>query len=277
MKIAVLSGKGGTGKTTVAVNLFHALENSVLIDTDTEEPNSHIFLEGKKLDSRVVTKGYPVIDYDKCNFCGKCGELCNFNAIIPTKKKVIVFDDLCHDCGLCEIACPSNAISYSQKPLGEITTFSFQEKTYLSGKLNIGEVSGVKLIEELKESTDKEETVIIDCPPGVACSTVTSLNGVDYAVIVIEPTPFGLSDMKMVVELLRNEKIPFGVVINKADLGDGAVLEYLQEEGIKLITEIPFQEIYAKLYSEGKLISNYSVTFHNKMDEIIRYISEEVK
>lgn len=277
MKIAVLSGKGGTGKTTVAVNLFHALDSGVLIDTDTEEPNSHIFLEGKELNTQVVTKGYPVIDYDKCNFCGKCGELCNFNAIIPTKKKVIVFDDLCHDCGLCEMACPNNAITYKQKPLGEITKFQFEDKFFFSGKLNVGEVSGVKLIEELKETTNNEETVIIDCPPGVACSTVTSLNGVDYAVIVIEPTPFGLSDMKMVVELLRNEKIDFGVVINKADLGDGSVKEYLIEESIPLITEIPFQEIYAQLYSEGKLISNYSSSFHAKMDEIITHIKEVLK
>jgi MinD superfamily P-loop ATPase len=277
MQIAVLSGKGGTGKTTVAVNLFNMMNQSVLIDTDTEEPNSHIFLDGELIQNHTVYKGYPVVDYDKCGFCGKCGELCNFNAIIPTKSKVIVFDDLCHDCGLCKLACPNDAITYKEKPLGVISEFSYQGKEFFSGKLNIGEVSGVRLIEELKEYTSDRETLVIDCPPGVACSTVTSLNGVDYAVIVIEPTPFGLSDMKMVVELLRTENIPFGVVINKADLGDLGVKHYLQDEHIPLISEIPFDEEFAKIYSEGKLISDHSLVFREKIEDIIAYLKEVVK
>ncbi len=277
MKIAILSGKGGTGKTTVAVNLFNTLEKGVLIDTDTEEPNSHLFLNGDLVKEHTVCKNHPVVDYDKCVFCGKCGNHCNFNAIIPTKNKVLIFEDLCHDCGMCQIVCPEGAISYKQKPQGVISEYTYDNKDFYSGKLNIGEVSGVRLIDALKEKTENEDLLVIDCPPGVSCSTVASLNGVDFAIIVIEPTPFGLSDMKMVVELLREESIPFGVVINKADLGNGDVLTYLKNEKIDLITDIPYQREFAELYSEGKVISDYSPFFKEKMQDIINYVKGEMK
>lgn len=276
MKIAILSGKGGTGKTTVAVNLFNSLETGVLIDTDTEEPNSHLFLDGELIQEHTVYKNHPVVDYDKCTFCGKCGNHCNFNAIIPTRNKVLIFEDLCHDCGMCQLVCPENAITYKEKELGTITEFNYDNKEFYSGKLNIGEVSGVRLIDGLKEKTENEDLLVIDCPPGVSCSTVAALEGVDYAIIVIEPTPFGLSDMKMVVELLREEKIPFGVVINKADLGNGDVLNYLKEESIDLITDIPYKREFAELYSEGHIISDHSVYFRDKMDEIINHIKGEL-
>lgn len=272
MKIAVLSGKGGTGKTTVAVNLFNVVQNCVLIDTDTEEPNSHLFLNGALIDERIVYKKHPTVDYNKCTFCGKCGDHCAFNSIIPTKNQVLIFEDLCHYCGMCQLVCPEDAISYKEKPLGTITHSIYNNKDFYSGKLNVGEVSGVKLIESLKEDAIQEELVLIDCPPGVGCATVSSLKGVDSAIIVIEPTPFGLSDMKMVVELLRNRCITFGVVINKSNLGNDDVLHYLQEENIDLITSIPFNREFARLYSEGLIISDYSKLFNEKMNDIVAYI-----
>jgi MinD superfamily P-loop ATPase len=272
VKVAVLSGKGGTGKTTVAVNLFNVLQNGVLIDTDTEEPNSHLFLQENIIQEHIVYKKHPVIDYEKCAFCGACGEHCNFNAIIPTKKQVLIFEDLCHHCGMCQMVCPNDAISYKDKPLGTITHFKHNNKDFYSGKLNIGEVSGVKVIEKLKERTQESDLLIIDCPPGVSCSTVASLQGVDSAIIVIEPTPFGLSDMKMVFELLREQKIPFGVVINKADLGNEDVLHYLRDERIDLITDIPYKREFARLYSEGLIISDHSDFFKDKMQDIVAYI-----
>jgi MinD superfamily P-loop ATPase len=271
LKIAILSGKGGTGKTTLSVNLFSILNKGVLIDTDTEEPNSHIFLKGTTVSTSEVYKNHPVVDYDRCDFCGKCGDHCNFNAIIPTKNKVIVFEDLCHDCGFCEIVCPTGAISYKQKAIGTIHTNEITAtKKYHYGKLSIGEVSGVRLIDSLKEMTEKEETLIIDCPPGVSCSTVAAISNVDYAIVCAEPTPFGISDMKMVVELLRDEDIKFGVVVNKSGIGNEDIYDYLKQEKISLLAKIPFTKERALLYSNAKLITEYDPTFKEIMKDIVK-------
>ncbi len=269
MKIAVLSGKGGTGKTTLSVNLFSYLKNATLIDTDTEEPNSHIFIKQENQVTSNVYKNHPIVDLSRCDFCGVCGVHCNFNAIIPTKKKVLVFQDLCHDCGLCQMVCPNDAITYKAKTIGKIYTSSFNNKSFHYGKLNIGEVSGVRLIEQVKKITINDDLVIIDCPPGVSCSTVAALKDSDYAIICAEPTPFGVSDMKMVVELLNSEKIPYGVVVNKSGLGNNEIYDYLQEEKIPLIESIPWTTTRAKLYSEGKIIINNDDKFKTKIINII--------
>ncbi len=276
MKIAILSGKGGTGKTTLSVNLFSILNKGVLIDTDTEEPNSHIFLKGTNVSTSEVYKNHPVVNYEKCDFCGNCGDHCNFNAIIPTKTKVIVFEDLCHDCGFCEIVCPTGAISYKQKVIGTIHTKEItKNKKYHYGKLSIGEISGVRLIESLKEMTDNEETLIIDCPPGVSCSTVAAISNVDYAIVCAEPTPFGISDMKMVVELLREEDIKFGVVVNKSGIGNDDIYDYLKQEEIPLLAKIPFTKERALLYSNSKLITKYDLKFNEIMKDIVKITSGE--
>lgn len=274
LNIAVLSGKGGTGKTTLSVNLFNVLNRGVLIDTDTEEPNAHIFFTEQNEMDYSVHKNYPVIDYDKCSFCGLCGEHCNFNAIIPTKKKVIVFDDLCHDCGLCQIVCKNDAISYKSKEIGKITTKVLNNrKLFHTGKLNIGEVSGVRIIDDLKTRISLDNTTIIDCPPGVSCSTVAAIKDVDYAIICAESTPFGISDMKMVVELLEDQNILFGVVVNKSGLGNNDIYKYLQDSNIDVITSIPFDKEIAKLYSNGQMISDHNINFYNEIRKIIDYIT----
>ena len=224
MKIAVLSGKGGTGKTTIAVNLSVNKENAVLIDTDVEEPNSHIFLKPSIEETILVKKSYPVVDAEKCTLCGDCGNFCRYNAILPAKNKVIVFEELCHECEGCGLVCPEKAIRYEQREIGKIFVGKSNHNVDMKyGDLNVGEVSGVKIIEKLKEMTKDEELLIIDSPPGTSCSTVAAIEGVDYALIVSEPTPFGVSDMKMVVEMLRNMNIQFGVLVNKAGLGDNDV------------------------------------------------------
>lgn len=269
MRISVLSGKGGTGKTTLSVNMFGLLPKATLIDTDTEEPNSHLFLQQKNTSEMGVYKKHPVVDHDKCSFCGECGNHCNFNAIIPTKKKVLVFDDLCHDCGMCELVCKSDAIRYQDKSIGVIVSSISEEQHFHYGKLNIGEVSGVRLIEHLHEQTKYDDFVITDCPPGVSCSTVAALKDTDYAVICAEPTPFGLSDMKMVVELLRKELIKFGVVVNKSGIGNQEIYRYLEEESIPLLENIPWTRDRARLYSEGKLIIHYDDEFKQKIHNII--------
>jgi len=274
MKIAILSGKGGTGKTTVSTNLFSINKNIKLIDADVEEPNASIFLKPDILEDEKVFVEHPVVDSEKCILCGKCGELCKFNAIIPAKNTVLVFKESCHACGGCELVCKVGAIKYQKREIGKIIKGKTIFDNYMEyGLLNVGELSGVKIIEKLKLNAEKEDLVIIDSPPGTSCSTVAAVEGVDYAVLVTEPTPFGLSDMKMVVEMLREMKIPFGVFINKAGLGDNGVYEYCKEENLKIIGEIPFDKNIATYYSKGQVfcqyMPQYKEVFKNLLETII--------
>ena len=273
MKIAILSGKGGTGKTTLSVNLFSFLKKATLIDTDVEEPNSHLFLKGYDLLEEGVYKKHPVVDDEACDYCGACGNFCNFNAIIPAKKKVLVFQGLCHDCGGCKLVCESGAISYKDKEVGKLYHSTIaKNKKFIYGNLNVGEVSGVRIIESLKEISKNEEILLIDSPPGTSCSTVAAIEGVDYCIICAEPTPFGLSDMRMVVELLRAQKQNFGVVVNKSNLGNDDIYQYLDEENIELLEKIKFDREFASILAEGKILINHSEYFRNKMKNIVKKV-----
>lgn len=271
MKIAVLSGKGGTGKTTVSSSLAF-ISKMLLIDTDIEEPNSHIFLKGGIEDVKYVYTKFPEVNMEKCNLCGECGEFCKFNAIIPAKKRVIVFGEACHDCGGCEIVCKNGAISWEKREIGKI----FTGKTYFNstnkyGKLNIGEMSGVKIIKEIYKNT-VEKDFLIDCPPGTACTTVSAVEVADFAIIVVEPSPFGLSDMKLVVQLLRDMKIPFGVVINKFDEDENIVKKYCDNEKIEIIGTIPFDRKIAEAYSKGEIIADALSEYRENFETILKRV-----
>ena len=271
MKIAVLSGKGGTGKTTVSSSLAF-ISKMLLIDTDIEEPNSHIFLKGNIEDIKSVYTRFPEVNMEKCNLCGECGNFCKFNAIIPAKKRVIVFGEACHDCGGCEIVCKNGAISWEKREIGKI----FTGKTHFNstnkyGKLNIGEMSGVKIIKEIYKNT-VEKDFLIDCPPGTACTTVSAVEVADFAIIVVEPSPFGLSDMKLVVQLLRDMKIPFGVVINKFDEDKNIVKKYCDDEKIEIIGTIPFDRKIAEAYSKGKIIAEALPEYRENFETILKRV-----
>lgn len=271
MKIAVLSGKGGTGKTTVSSSLAF-ISKMLLIDTDIEEPNSHIFLKGNIEDIKSVYTRFPEVNMEKCNLCGECGNFCKFNAIIPAKKRVIVFGEACHDCGGCEIVCKNGAISWEKREIGKIYT----GKTHFNsvnkyGKLNIGEMSGVKIIKEIYKNTE-EKNFLIDCPPGTACTTVSAVEVADFAIIVVEPSPFGLSDMKLVVQLLRDMKIPFGVVINKFDENENIAKKYCEDEGIEIIGTIPFDRKIAETYSKGEIIAEALPEYRENFETILKRV-----
>ncbi len=273
MKIAVLSGKGGTGKTTVSTSLAF-ISGITILDMDIEAPNTQLFLKGKEFEENKVKSCYPEVDMSKCNLCGECGKFCRFNAIIPAKNRVIVFEESCHDCGGCEIVCKSGAITWRAREIGKI----FCGKTYFNskmeyGKLNIGEMSGVKIIKQMYRE-NIEKNLIIDCPPGTSCTTVAAVEKSDYAIVVTELSPFGLSDMKLVVKLLRDLKVPFGVVINKADSKENLVESYCQEEGIEILEKIPFDRKIAKNYSEGNIIADVLLEYRKSFEKILKRVQK---
>lgn len=273
MKIAVLSGKGGTGKTTVSISLAF-ISGITILDMDIEAPNTQLFLKGKHFEENKVKSYYPEVDMSKCNLCGECGKFCRFNAIIPAKNRVIVFEESCHDCGGCEIVCKSGAITWRAREIGKI----FCGKTYFNskmeyGKLNIGEMSGVKIIKQMYRE-NIEKNLIIDCPPGTSCTTVAAVEKSDYAIVVTELSPFGLSDMKLVVKLLRDLKVPFGVVINKDDSKENLVESYCQKEGIEILEKIPFDREIAKNYSEGNIIADILPEYRKSFEKILKRVQK---
>ena len=256
MIISVASGKGGTGKTTVAVNLALSLSNLQvqLLDCDVEEPNSHIFLNPVIEETKPAQTLVPKVNYELCDYCGKCAPACEYNALVVLpEKEVMVFPELCHGCGLCSLVCPQEAISEEPREIGVIKKGRSGDGTIdlVYGLLNIGEVKATPLIDQVKAELDPAKTVIIDVPPGTACPVIAAVQNTDYCILVTEPTPFGLYDLKLAVEVLRVLKIPFGIVVNKAGIGDRKVYEYCAKEGIPLLIEIPHDKRIARYYSEG--------------------------
>ncbi|MDD5156218.1 MAG: ATP-binding protein [Candidatus Omnitrophica bacterium] len=258
MIISVASGKGGTGKTTVAVNLALSIDNVQFLDCDVEEPNAHIFLkpEIKKQEKAFIP--VPEIEESKCVYCGKCAQVCVYNAIavLPSqngkKGATLVFAQLCHGCGACSALCPEKAIKEVNREIGVVESGNCGEIEFVHGKLNIGEAMSPPLIRQVKEHIDLEKTVIIDAPPGTSCPVVASVKGSDFCILVTEPTPFGLNDLILAVEVLKKIKIPFGVVINRSDLGNNKTEEYCRQENISVLMRIPFKKEIAMAYSQGE-------------------------
>ena len=261
MIISVASGKGGTGKTTIAVSLALSLGSGVqFLDCDVEEPNAHIFLKPiiKKIEKVFIP--VPDVDEEKCSYCGKCREVCAYNAIavIPgandKKGNVLVFPHLCHGCGACSFLCPEKAIKEVGKEIGVVEIGNVGSMQFVHGRLNIGEAMAPPLVKQVRQYINPTRLVIIDAPPGTSCPVVASVKGSDFCILVTEPTPFGLNDLILAVEVLRKLKIPFGVVINRADLGDKKTDAYCRNENIAVMMRIPFREEVAVAYSKGQPI-----------------------
>lgn len=262
MNIAILSGKGGTGKTTVSTNLSLAL-NANYLDCDVEEPNGFIFLNPKINQVEKVEAYYPYIDDDKCTSCGRCVNVCKFNALAKVKNDIILFEKLCHDCGACKIACNFDALTYKKREIGFIELGTVHGNKCIRGILNIGEPMAVPVIKKLLSKAEKGLN-IIDCPPGTSCNVVNTLKKADAAILVTEPSKFGLHDLKIAINLVKLFKIPFGIIINKDDNEDNIIQKYCKEENINLIGTIPFSKKIAKLISNGKILHDeieYKVLF----------------
>ncbi len=251
MKISVASGKGGTGKTTVAVNLALSIENAMLIDCDVEGPNSHIFFPEEMEKIRDVSIPCPVFDLEKCNLCGKCADFCQYNAISIVGEKLLFFEELCHGCGGCKIICPEDAITEKEHHIGILRKGGNDDVLLYGGLLDIGEPFGVPIIRELKNLADEKKNVILDSPPGTACPAVEAMTDSDYVVLVTEPTPFGHHDLKLSVDIVRQVGTPFGVVVNRDGIGDDRIEVYCREENIPLLAKIPNNRKIANLYSKG--------------------------
>jgi MinD superfamily P-loop ATPase len=251
MKIAIASGKGGTGKTLVAINLALSVKADQILDCDVEEPNDHIFLRPKQEVTEPVEMLVPEIIDEKCTYCGKCVDLCQFNALFVASKTAMVFPELCHSCGGCSLVCPENAIKEIPRTIGEIITSKLDGLELVYGKLDVGEAISVPVITAVKEKALDDGLVVIDSPPGSACPVVESVTGTDYCVMVTEPTPFGLHDLEVAVEVVKKLGIPLGVVVNFSGIGDSGVYDYCSQMKLPILLEIPYDRRIAELYSQG--------------------------
>ena len=274
MIISIASGKGGTGKTTIATNLALALGDVQLLDCDVEEPNSHIFLDMKLEKDKDVFLTIPKFDKNKCDLCKKCSEFCQYNAIAVMPKDILFFKELCHGCGGCKLICPNDAITEEKRSIGIIEKGSHKDIEFYHGLLNIGELMASAIISELKEKIDKNKVAIIDSPPGTACPVIESIVGSDYCILVTEPTPFGLHDLKLAVEVARKLEVDYGVVINRDGIGNNGVEEYCKHEEIPILMKIPQSEEIAKLYSKGIPFVNEIEGYKEKFIELFDKINK---
>jgi len=254
MIISVASGKGGTGKTLVATSLALSLKDKFrvqLVDCDVEEPNDYIFLKPIIKRNEVVSLPVPMVNEEKCNYCGKCAEICVYHAIAMLSNHVLVFPELCHGCGACSYLCPEKAITERRKELGVVEFGQSDGINFVQGKLTIGEAMPTPVIRKVKNYLIRDEIIIIDVSPGTSCPVVESIKGSDFCLLVTEPTPFGLNDLILAIEITKELDIPCAVIVNRTGIGDTKVEEYCQKENIHILLNIPLDTEIARLYSCG--------------------------
>lgn len=257
MNIAIASGKGGTGKTTISCALALSMDRPVcLLDCDVEEPNSHFFINPEHVQEERIHRLVPSVDEDQCTGCGECGRVCQFSAIISLGKKAMVFNELCHSCGACARICPTGAIKEHYKPAGMIKIGQRDHISFISGCMDVGQAMSPPIIRKTLEHTRENELNIIDCPPGTSCPFVTAVKGCDVVLLVTEPTPFGLHDLKLAAETLREMKLPFAVAVNRCTETENRISDYCEQENIPLLLQIPEDRRVAEAYSRGEPLTS---------------------
>ena len=276
MKIAILSGKGGTGKTLLSVNLATVMGDATYIDCDVEEPNGHLFFKPTITAKKDVAVYLPVQDITKCNGCRKCVDFCKFNALAYVNKKLVVFDEVCHSCEGCKMLCETGAITMRAKPIGVIKEGYHNKNKVNTGILNMGEASGVPIIKELLTSC-KDENIIIDCPPGSACVVMESIRDVDYCVLVAEPTIFGVHNLNMVYNLVKIFNKKMGVVLNKCIDGENIAENFCNEHNLNVLGRIEFDKELGKINSNGEIASEVSSKYRKVFEDIYQNILREAK
>ena len=279
MIIAVASGKGGTGKTLIATSLALSLKNRIqvqLLDCDVEEPNDHIFLKPAIEKTETVGIPVPVVDEAKCTRCGRCAEICAYNAIAVLGEYVLTFHQLCHGCGACSYLCPEKAIAEEDRETGVVESGKADGIAFVQGRLTVGEAMAPPVIRKVKERINNNGIVIIDAPPGTSCPVVESVKGSDFCLLVTEPTPFGLNDLKLAVATMRELDIPCGVVLNRAGNGDETVTGYCMSEDIPLLMTVPLDMEIARLYSRGITLAEGLPSWQDKFAGLLEKITEIV-
>jgi MinD superfamily P-loop ATPase len=275
MIITVASGKGGTGKTTIATNLAVAISKPVrLLDCDVEEPNVHLFLKPDRVEVEKVYTMVPAVEESQCTLCGVCSEICQFSAIVQIGNSVMTFPEMCHSCNGCLMACPEQAKTASERQLGEIISGQVRTIELFYGKLKVGEAMSPPLIERVKKHVDPKGITIIDAPPGTSCPVAATLRDSDFVLLVTEPTPFGLNDLKLAVETVRLLNIPMGMVINRSDIGTDATKRYANNQGIPILLEIPHKREIAENYSKGVLMVDAIPLLKKSFENLFSKVSE---
>jgi MinD superfamily P-loop ATPase len=277
MIISVASGKGGTGKTTVATNLALSVGPDVqILDCDVEEPNAHLFIHPDFEKNETITTPVPQVDEDKCTLCGKCAEICQFKAIVVIGETILPFPELCHSCGGCMEVCPERAITETGRNLGVIEAGYKNGLEFIHGRLRVGEAMSPPLIRKVRSYARPGTLTIIDAPPGTSCPVIAAMKGADYILLVTEPTPFGLYDLKLAVGAVRILGIPCGLVINRSDMGDDQVMAYAKEEDLPVLMEIPFDRRIAEIYSMGEVVVEAIPEWKGRFSELYHRIREQV-
>jgi len=277
MRIAVASGKGGTGKSTVAVALTLSVPGAQLVDADAEEPNCHLFLSPTIHETIAVQMMVPEIDLDTCTFCGACAEFCRFNALAVVKDKVLIFPELCHGCGGCFYVCPEKAVSKKDRHLGEVEIGETRGHRFIQGRLKPGEPSSVRIVMEEVNQLDPERDAVIDAPRGTACAVQEIIGGADYCLLVTEPTPFGLHDLRMAMDLAAELEVPAGVIINRSGQRDALIEDECSARGIPVVMKIPFERRIAEAYSRGEPLTDAFPGYGEELRRVWDTVSKEVR
>jgi MinD superfamily P-loop ATPase len=273
MIISIASGKGGTGKTTVATNLALSIDSDVmLLDCDVEEPNAHLFIQPTFNHTETIYTPVPKVDESKCNLCGKCGEICQFKAIVVIGETVLPFPELCHSCGGCMEVCPEDAITETGRELGIVQKGFCNGIQLIHGKLRIGEAMAPPLIRAVRSFTRPDQFTIIDAPPGTSCPVIAAMKDTDFVLLVTEPTPFGLNDLKLAFSAVELLEIPCGLIINRSDVGDDKVEAYAKSKDLPILMDIPFDRRIAEAYSKGEMIVDVLPEYKEKFNRLYHNI-----